>query len=334
MATEKGWARLDPFLRDGDWVRRFNLETGQFGSAVCVRPGRSYYRMTISPDGTSFYRGRPGSEIERIDIASGRMVGRLALSQSARMHLRAPAVIGHERDGKDALVFFLDHDRKMHALVRWNLETNAHEVVLEERAWSSDDGYTAERILMPVSLQTGGVYLSMPTFMESYGRRLHEFRLLDASGNVVRTIERTDYSYSTPPVVSLDGQWMYSLTSYGRSIKADNPSTGEPRGTLGLDHDLGSLGTLTLAPDDRHLLLSYRDVFVRDVRARRWVAKLRGPEGLYAADPFLSADARWFAVVSQRNSSAAESARGLRSAHDLVIWDVSQLGLGGVGSER
>lgn len=337
MAVEKGWSRLDPFLRKGDWIRRFNLETGQFGRTVLRRSSLTYGRMTVSPDGSSFYRFSyrgAGPRVERINIASGRAVGRLPLPDGSRAHIHASLVISHERDGKDAMVFYMHEPTKKHRLIRWDIETDTHTVVFEEQAWVPGSGYPVERVLIPVSPETGGVYLSTPTFMESYDRRLHEFRLLDASGTIVRTIERTGYGYDGGPVVTQDGQWMFNLGTYGAPIIADNPSTGESRGTLSLEDPLQTSSTLTMAPDDRHLLLSYESVYVRDIRAKRWVAKLVGAEGTFAAEPFLSADARWHAVVSQRRPTAAEAARGVQYAHDLVIWDVSQLGMGADGSER
>ena len=104
-------------------------------------------------------------------------------------------------------------------LFRWDIETDTHTVVFEEEAWAPDGGYPVQRVLIPVSPETGGVYLSTPTFEESYLRSLHEFRLLDASGTIVRTIERTGYSEDTIPVVTQDGQWMFNLGEYGGRSK-------------------------------------------------------------------------------------------------------------------
>ena len=352
MASNRGWTYFSTYRQGFDEVRRFDLETGAFGGTVCVRPGRTYTRMTISPDGASLYRASTEIGIERIAIESGHVINRFRMPADSSFEMDATAVIGHERDGMDALVFFLDKDKKRNTLVRWNLETNGREVVFEEPAWINEDGRPIARLLFPVSSETGRGFLSAPSFVESYNRGVHEFRLLDASGDVVQSFERSaqardplrsfgrgvEYAVLTPPVVRHDGQRMYSLAGlFGNAIATDNLITGE---TLGIFiGDITHFGVLTLALDDRHLLLADDDVQVYDLKQERWVATLKAPENpihghLIAPDAFLSSDGRWFAAVYQGQPTATEMAQGVRFTHDLVIWDVSRFGMGADGTER
>lgn len=318
-ARSIGWMRR--LKQPCDRVVAVDPRTGERVRVVTTRASRTFTNLCVSPDGGSLFLTDGDRTVVRIGVESGREKGRFVAPGAVTVNVRADAVIGFSGDGGTAYVQWVDRDGAVSGVSAWAMGTGASETLVRETAYSSESApgrrFPYGRLFRVLDGE-GKRVLSWPQFMESYGTKTFVLRVHEA-GEVRAFSPRPLPGWDADPVVTSDGKVAFFSkgAGVGGAILGVDLERGEMIGVL-RSAWMDTIGEdLALSADGRLLAAAGMTggVFVRDVEAKRWVARLRVPEGLYAPRLAFSPDGRWLAAVCQKGQQGAFT-------HEVVLWEV------------
>lgn len=325
LSQQPRWSWLQQYEVQGVLLQKFNLFGAGEGRLIYAGSSSTHWKVTLSSEGDEAFL-LDGEDLVRVSTRSGAILGRAELPGPFMYELRVPFVV--REDGESVYFFGMQHDLGLDTLFRWDIASGRVDDVFERQGWVDPErNWPVERTLQRLAPGGPAAWLSAPTFMEAYNRKEAILYLLDEDGKEVRSIDLGEsIDYGAYPAVTADGTRAFFPTTFGNGIRGVDLTTGESLGVLRLPGWAPShTWCVILSPGGRYLFVANDSVWVRDTSTGRWVARLNIPSNLYGIRLCVSPDGRWLGATAQRDPNAAETARGLQYAHDLVIWDLSSL---------
>ncbi len=322
-ARQIGW--LQKWKCSGEKVVEVDLATGKVTRTIAVRTVASYMDMSLTPDGRSVVlAGVQGLSL--VDVRSGRERAQVHLPGEPMVDVHGEQVLGYSLDGKTAYVHWVGRQDGICGVSAWNLETGAATTIVKTSAYHDPraNGGIYGRRFLRVGREEPPRFISVPTFMESFGSKSFVVRVHGADGSSEKSFDLgTAVDCSATPAITPDGGSMFLTGQYGHGILGFVPTTGESLGRLNLPMQnawdtpaLNAPGTLLAVP-------SHGPIELRDTTKKAWVASLRVPSQLIAPRPGFSEDGKWLLAVCQIYGGPGAMPLS-RNTHELLIWKLPE----------
>lgn len=321
-ATNKQNTWLVSKIKPCDRVIEIDPATGRIGRVVATLPSLTYFNLGISPDGRLLFLGaRDDRSISCIDVASGGVYRTARLPGAPNLMVQNPAVIGFSPDGTAAYVQWHDRALGTSGVSAWDLSTNTVTAALTVPAY--EDNRSGRPANWPrhffVRFDDTGtpIFLSFPDFMESFPSGKYIIRMYEL-GRDARVFELSPPPDShSEPAWRADDQQFIAVTKYGKGLSGWSLVDGSSLGQA--DTAFTSMGSIAHDSDVRFLAWGFANtVSVRDVVAKRWLARLRCPPAGFGARTVMSSDGTWCAAIFQNRGSTPST-----HTFDLATWHLN-----------
>jgi hypothetical protein len=325
-AHKPAW--MKPWRRAVSRVVAVDPGTGTVVRTVCERREETWINLGLTPDGGSFFLQGARSTLLRISARSGRTLGSLTVPRiNGTGQDESAAVVGFSRDGNTVFLACLDEPGQRSQLWAWDLATGGHRIVIDEPAYVVQNRAQIRRYLMGET--SPDRFLSITSFMESNETQKYTVEVFGADGSLQRSFDLPVFSQNHPgglmatsgPAVTPECGTMFGWFDVGCLLEADIES-GSRTGLLKCPDERGGFLFSPIVSKDGRLLgggAYVGSIFIRDIRAHAWLARLTHDGSLIAPQLFISPDNRWFAATPFQNTPVR------RPIHELLLFDLSQL---------
>lgn len=324
-------------------ARRESLfEAPAFGGTpvpLCSMP-MTYAGITIAPDGRSLFVGDQFDGFVQIDARTGRRLQSPPMTDRVPIGSASRPIIGFTPDGRGAYIQWLDRTPTSGGAAGecgvslWNLDTNKIDDLLAttpsavpQQGWPLTNEFW---------LQSGGAdwrIIETPSFLEV--SRTSKWPLLAYTPRGRE--ELASLAGMTPgrdAILNSKAGIVYSLSKYGKSVVAISTTNGQIEEELKPYSAFGHFGDGIALCESRQWLAvtdaSTHNIYIRDLRAGRWIAELTTPEECYGARLQFAADGSAIAAVMMRGipigAPDPEPWEG-GYPNDLVVWDLRHLSM-------
>lgn len=324
-----GW--LTRLARPTDRVVAVDPVSGETLRTVTTRRWSTYTGLRIAPDGASLFLIDGPSRVVRVSIRTGRRIGAFNAPGNVTVDVRGDTVIGFSPDGRTAYVQWIDQDHAISGVSAWNLDTGEHGTLVQTAAYRRHDARPTSvwgRQFLPRGAADPPRFVSWPNFMEAHPTKRFILRLHEPGAAESEVEPRPMPNVTARPVITPDGRHLFVTLGYGESILGIDLGTGRSLGQLAPGRFIYFADQLALDATGRLLAVptSPDSVLIRDIQAKRWIANLHCPAGLFAPDPVVSTGGGWVAAVCQKNLKTINAVRTATPpyTHEVVLWRLGE----------
>lgn len=303
---------------------------------------RMFAPLAIAPDGTSFFAGDIARGLFQYDARTGRRIQRAPMSDRVMVEVNTHSIIGFTPDGRGAYVQWSTRDMKPGVAMRisgtcgvslWNLDTNTIQDVFSTVPWSEPpNNFPQPGPFWMQSSHPDWRFIQTPSFSQAYATKLWPVRAFTLEGKQ-DLASHPNIDPSGAPAFSREAGLVFTTANYGEKLVAISAKDGSIVGEITPQSRIGRFGD-SLAFCELRQWLAVPDIrntiFIRDIRAKKWIAALAFPTDCYAPRINFSDDGTTLAAVFQRNvplNAPGTKVGGINATHDLIVWDLRQFTL-------
>jgi len=327
------------WVGEGAMLLEVDASTGERVRTIDVRAERSFAGMKLMPDGERLLMAS-GAGVECVRLSDGRRLDEFTVPRM-QWDWEGSIFQGFCDDGQSALLSCWSFGETEVRLSAWNPTTGAVRIIAtstskyQDRAGGGAGTFRAvhgRKLIVSGRDPQGQVtkVLACPTFSEAFNLKTYEVEFIDATTGT-RTMRDlgAEIDVMCKPAVTADGTMAFLMQNYGSAILAIDPSNGEVLGRLARTSAAGSETCILMRNDRWMLVTSPESVMVRDIRDKKWLARLIYPPGDFAPNEIVaSQDGGRIAAVLMTPRNLALVGGAPRYSFELAIWDVETLAKG------
>jgi hypothetical protein len=298
---------------------------------------RMFGRLSVSPDGATFFAGDIARGLFQYDARTGRRIQRAPMSDRVMIDVNSHSIIGFTPDGRGAYVQWSTRDvssgatRGTCGVSLWNLDANTTEDVFTTVPWSEPPtNFPQPGPFWMQSNHPDWRFIQTPSFSQAYSTKLWPVVAFTPAGRQ-ELASHPNIDPSGAPAFSREAGLVFTTTGYGEKLVAISAADGSIVGEINPQSKIGRFGD-SLAFCEFRQWLAVPDIrntiYIRDVRTKKWIAALTFPPDCYAPQMHFSDDGTALAAVFQRNvplNAPGTNVGGINATHDLIVWDLRQL---------
>lgn len=329
-AHERQWTQiLNQFRTRGDVITEFDVATGHTKRVLYRSSRDTQFPPLLTADGSMMLVAGPiPLSLSRISTETGKRLGSvqpIPASTGATWDPFAPPLIGFSARGDHAYVSVTDQQVFSGRLLAWDLRTDQLTPVLMTEA-NKSVSRPSKRKFAVLPEENGPRFLSVPGFREAYDTQTFTLKVHSASGEERLIQGRKDIRPSAPAIVTPDGTAAFFSCGIVGVVGYDIES-GRELGLLEPGWRDDPEEHLALSPDGRLLAVpcASGSILLRDLKDRRWVARLEHGDQLFAQRPVFSPNGHRLGATCQRQLPGPSNAIPPRGIYpfEIVVFDLS-----------